>query len=127
MRNNFRFNDILDRIITEQDTLVVIVKELEEMNNSYAYEIARNFRVGDFEKAIVLLKSSCAFERRVNSVSTKAIILTEEEILARRDNLILINGVNKEEATLLAFRRASRLREERVAITHSIEAGTFIC
>ena len=123
---NYKFNDILDGITAGELNLEEAILDLSKINNSYARNIVHMLEAGALEEAMRLLKQSCAFENQINAVETNAIILTDDEIIARRDNLILINGMTKKEATLLAYRRAGRLANDTVVRHTSIESGTFL-
>ena len=123
--NNFKFNDILDGVL-EGVNIEHTISALEAINNSYSRQIVFDLVNENYEEAIAKLKKSCAFERNMNSEKTTSIILTDEEILARRDNLMIINGLSKEEATLLAYRRAERLKSTSAVVYNSIESGTFL-
>lgn len=110
--NKFRFTDILDMIHNNNKDLAM--RELKKINNSYSKNILRAINANDLVRAISLINVSVRFETKENKVDTRNIYLTDKEIRDRADNLVLINGMNKNEAIALAYRRSVRLKSKMV-------------
>lgn len=125
MTNKFRFTDILEMVQTNED-MDLVLEELRTINNHHSRSVMQAFQSGDLARGMSLLNASVRFEMKINKIDTNAIYLSDEEIRDRANNLILINGMTKENAILLAYRRAVRLASNNMTHRFSHASGHFL-
>ena len=120
-RNKFKYTKILAMVLNG-DSREDIIAELERIGNFHSNLIIDAIEDGNHEKAMSLIRCSSKFEMNMNKdeIDKTTIIITDEGVKARIENLIIINGLSREQATIIATNRQRRLKNTIVAtFSHS--------
>ncbi len=125
---NFTYTELNQDLIEGSITEAQAIEQLQSMNTSYSRAIAEALINGNINEFIVLLNKSMRFEANMNKniIESGSITLTNDEIIARANNLMAIHGIDYASAYDLSYRRAERLNNKYFLRSHSIQHGTFL-